>query len=193
MRATSIEAKNIGILEDVTIAIDKPLMAFYGEPMQGKTTILNCVRWVMGGPFPPDIIRHGAAEAFIQFKADDAGVPVVIRREFYRGKDQATKSREIVFTRAGVPVKSPVTEIKKFLNPFLLDQGYFASMSALERGRYLVQLFGVDTSEEDKAIAEAARKAQELRITVKAYGTIDTTRVEAVDVAAMQSELAAVR
>ena len=45
MKPTKLVIKNIGKIADETIAIDKPLILFYGEIKQGKTTILNCVRW----------------------------------------------------------------------------------------------------------------------------------------------------
>jgi len=45
MKVTHIKIKNIGIIADQKITIDKPLIIFYGETRQGKTTILNCVRY----------------------------------------------------------------------------------------------------------------------------------------------------
>ena len=82
----------------------------------------------------------------------------------------------------GGPVKKPVDAIKAHLNPYLLDQDYMRRMTTLERNRYLTELFGVDTAEEDGAILEAERQASQLRIKVKLYGALDLTPVERVDV-----------
>lgn len=193
MKATKLTVSNIGIVADAVIEINKPLIVFYGDIMQGKTTLLNSVKWVMGGAFPDDILRHGASEAFIQFEAVEDGKPVVIRREWYRGKDQTVKARAIQMTRNGVPVKKPVDEIARFLNPFLLDQDYLRKMNDRERAAYMVKLFAVDTSAEDAAIAAMAEEAAELRAKVKGYGEIDLTPAETVDVAALQAELTAAR
>lgn len=193
MRATKLTIRNIGIIADVAIDINKPLLVFYGDVMQGKSTILHSLQWCMGGAFPDDIIRHGQEEAFIQFEAVESGKPVVIRREWYRAKDQTTKARAIQMTRNGVLVKKPSDEIAKFLNPFLFDQDHLRNMSDLERQRFLVELFGVDTAAEDQEIAEAARAAAELRAKVKGYGSIDTTKVEAVDCQEIRERLQQVR
>lgn len=185
MKATKLTIHNVGIIADTIIQIDKPLLLFYGECKAGKSTILNSIRWVMGGAFPEDIIRHGEREAYIQFEGADDGKPWIIRREWYTAKDGTTKARSITFTRNGVLARKPVDEIAKFLNPFLLDQDHLRGMTELQRGRYLAELFGVDTTKEDLAIAEASRQAAELRMKVKAYGDIDLTPAEPVDVAAL--------
>ena len=52
MKPTKLIIKNIGKIPNETIEINKPLILFYGEIKQGKTTILNSVRWVCGGEFP---------------------------------------------------------------------------------------------------------------------------------------------
>ena len=41
MKAIKLIVKNIGIVADATIELNKPLIALYGEIKQGKTTILN--------------------------------------------------------------------------------------------------------------------------------------------------------
>ena len=62
MKALSLSVKNIGIIPDAVIPLDKPLICLYGEVRQGKTTFLNAVRWVFGGSFPTDIIRTGETD-----------------------------------------------------------------------------------------------------------------------------------
>ena len=46
MIVTELKIKNVGLIVDETIPLNKPLILFYGEIRQGKTTILNAVRWV---------------------------------------------------------------------------------------------------------------------------------------------------
>lgn len=183
MRVTNLTVKNIGIIKDSELPIDKPEIVFYGECKQGKSTILNAVRWAFGGAFPADILRRGQTEAFVQLEGTDSdGKPWCIRREWYKAKDHTTKAREVVYTRNGVPVRKPVDAIKQHLNPFLLDQDYLRRMTALDRSKYLVELFGVDTSEDDAVISETEESARQLRIKIKMYGQIDLTPVAAVNV-----------
>src|ERR1017187_6027165 len=155
IKPTKLIIKNIGKIADSTIEINKPLLLFYGEIRQGKSTILNCVRWVCGGEFPDDIIRHGEKDGAIELHFDGG----MIARSFYRSKDGTTKARAVTFVKNGRPVSSPVSEIKRLLNPFLLDQDFLRNKSELERKRYFVELFAVDTSALDTELFHSEQEA----------------------------------
>ena len=189
MKLKTLTIRNVGLIADTVIQLDKPLLLFYGEIRQGKTTILNAVRWVFGGSFPSDIIRHGEKEASVEL-AFEGGL---VSRSWYRAKDGSTKSRDVVFVRDGKPVSSPVSEIRRFLNPFLLDQDFLRNKTELERRQYFSELFAVDTKDLDAEYFEADRKAVSLRATIKGYGEIDLTPVERVEVADLNEQLSKVR
>lgn len=189
MKITSLKIKNIGLIADEEIKLDKPLILFYGEIRQGKTTILNAVRWVCGGSYPDDIIRHGEKDASIELGFDGG----CIRREWYRGKKGETKDRAVTFVRNGKPVSNPVAEIKRLLNPFLLNQDYLRQMTETERKAYFTEQFAVDTTELDKEAFNASQSAQALRSKLTGYGELDLKPVEAVDATALKKELADIR
>lgn len=170
---THLQVHNIGPIGDVDIRIDKPLVLFYGEIRQGKTTLLNAVRWAFGGAFPDDILRHGQDEGHIQIDLSNAS----LRREFYRAKDGTTKARAITFIRDGQAIKKPVDELRKLLNPFHLDPNHFAAKSDRDRRAFLLSLMPVDTAEHDAAIETLESKASTLRAEIKAAGEIDTAAV----------------
>lgn len=178
MQLKSIQIHNIGMVAYEDITIDKPLLLFYGDIMQGKTTILNAVKLCFGGAFPSDVIRHGEQEAHVQLTFDNA----VIRREFYRNAAGEVTARPITFIRDGLVVKKPVEAIKEFLNPFLLDQNHLFNMTELERKRFFIDLFGVDTSAFDKEYNILEGECKTLRIEIKSFGEIDLTPVEQIDV-----------
>lgn len=177
------------MIADTTIDLNKPLILFYGEIMQGKTTILNAVKFCFGGTYPADIIRHGQEEASVLLEFDNGS----ICREWYRGKDDVVNSRPIVFIKDGKKVGKPVDEIKKFLNPFLLDQDHLRKMTELERKKYFTQLFAVDTSEIDNEYSEIEAEARDIRAKIKGYGEIDLTEVKRIDVHSLRAELAQIR
>lgn len=194
MKALSLHIKNIGLVTDEVIEINQPLILFYGDIKQGKTTILNCFKWVCGGAFPDDIIQHGKNDASIDFKFDNA----MISRSFYRSKPDAegkttTKARDIVFIRDGKPVGNPVSEIKRLLNPFLLDQDYLKKMGDTDRKRWFGEFFAVDTSALDQERVVLDREATQLRATIKGYGEISLVKAEPVDPAALKGKLADIR
>lgn len=174
MKARKLIIKNIGIVGQAEIELNKPLLILYGEVRQGKTTALNAIKWVFGGKFPSDILKNGETEGSITLALDNG----TITRSFYRAKDGSVKARPIQFERDGAPVIDPVAEIKRFLNPFLLDQNFLFNKSELERKQYFASMFAVDTSGLDLAIQEAEEKAQETRAKLKGYGEINITPVE---------------
>lgn len=185
MKAIRLKINNLGKIANATIELDKPLLLFYGEIKQGKTTLLNAVRWVCGGSFPQDIIKHGEKEADVEFTLDVG----MITRSWYRGKGGVTKARDVEFIRNGRPVPSPVSEIKRLLNPFLLDQDFLRNKSETERRQYFTDLFAVETTELDTELFNSQKEAEKLRSTISAYGEIDLKPVEKVDVADLKTEL----
>jgi DNA repair exonuclease SbcCD ATPase subunit len=186
MKATKLHIKNIGLIAEEVLILDKPLILLYGEIRQGKTTILNCVRYVFGGEFPSDLLRHGEREGFIQLDFEDGRV----RREFYLSEAGVIKARPVVYVRNGVRVARPVTELEKFLNPFLLDQNHLVDKSELERKKFFAELFHTATEDLDRENAKLSTDAQELRATIKGYGDIDPVPIATVDVSALRTELA---
>jgi hypothetical protein len=189
MKVKSIQIKNIGLIESETIEFNKPLILFYGEIRQGKTTILNCVRWVMGGAFPADILRHGSQEGGIRLDFDTGS----ITREFYLGKDGSTKAREVAFIQNGTLVSSPVKALKALLNPFLLDQDYLRNKTEPERKRYFVEVFGVKTDDIDEKLTVAEGTAKLLRSKISAYGDINLTPYPRVRLEDIMASLQTVR
>jgi DNA repair ATPase RecN len=184
MKVKQLTIHNIGMIPQMDISFDKPLLLFYGEIMQGKTTILNAVKLCFGGAFPSDVIRHGENEAYVQLTFDNA----TIRREFYVSGESTVVARPISFVRDGEIVKKPVEAIKEFLNPFLLDQNYLFNMTELERTKYFIDLFGVNTATLDAEYKTLEAEAKDLRATIKGYGEVDLTPVEKVDVTALKEE-----
>lgn len=189
MKALSLKIRNVGMIGEATIEFNKPLLILYGEIRQGKTTALNSLKWVLGAPFPQDIIKHGCRDASITFAFEGGS----ITREWYIAKDQTTKGKPIVFVRDGKPVSNPVKEIEKFLNPFLLDQDYLRNMTELERKRYFTEIFAVKTDDLDSELIKGEGDARELRAKIKGYGDLDVTPVERINVDGLRKKLADIR
>jgi hypothetical protein len=169
MKAIKLTIKNIGLVADTVIQLNKPLIVLYGEIRAGKTTVLNSVKWVFGGTFPTDIIKQGEAEGSITLSLDCGA----ISRSFYVAKDGTTKARPVKFERNGAEVKDPVAEIKKLLNPFLLNQNHLIEKTELERKKFFAELFSVDTSGLDQEIVATELLAAATRSKLKGYGDID--------------------
>jgi hypothetical protein len=185
MKVKSITIKNIGLIENETIEINKPLLLFYGDIRQGKTTILNAIRWAFGGSFLADIIRHGQTEAVIDIVFDNGS----INRSFYVNKEGETTARPQNIVINGRVAK--VSDLKQFLNPFLLNQNYLVDMNKKdERSNFIIDLFGVNTVDIDTSITNNLKEASELRATIKGYGEIILTEVVKPELEKLEIELA---
>ena len=171
MRATRLNIKNIGIIEDVDIQLDKPLTVFFGQIQQGKSTILRGISILAGGSFPDDLLRHGATQGKI-FLGLDCGS---ICRTFYRQKTGGkTMARPIEYVRDGeVQRGNVVKQLSELFNPFLLDNDYFRRMNERQRRAYLLDVLDVDTSEQDGAIETLTRANTDLRAQLKGMGDIE--------------------
>jgi len=189
MKVTSLQILNIGLIEDETIQFDKPLLLFYGQVKQGKTTILNAVRWVFGGSFPADIIRPGADMGVISLNFENGQLV----RTFYRADNGEIKARPLRLTLDGISVARPVDKLKGMLNPFLLDQNFLTGKTELERKKYFAEMFNTSTAELDAEAAKANTEAAELRFKVKGYGDIDLTKHAHVSVSDLREALQAVQ
>lgn len=185
MRITGLTIKNIGAIADISLAIDKPLILFYGEIKQGKTTILNAIRYAFGGAFPVDLLKHGELEGIVQLDSDEGR----ITREFYRSEDGKIKARPLTVIKEGKRLPKPVEWLKKFLNPFLLDGDYLANMTPDERKKYFVDIFHTSTQALDEEYNQCEAKARELRAIIKGYGALDVERVDRVNVEDLKLKL----
>jgi len=185
MKIEKLVIKNIGIIGDQEIVFNKPLNIFYGEVRQGKTTILNAIKWCFGGKFPDDIIKHGESRASIELHFDKT----FVIRKFRKDKHGVTKAEKIEFVdESGELADKPSSAIEKFLNPFLLDQNHLVDMNEPSRKRFFVDLFGVDTSEIDKGLNILEKEASDLRVAIKAYGDISIEKVEPINIDVLKEE-----
>lgn len=185
MKILRLKIKNIGMIADEDVEINKPLILFYGDCCQGKSTILNAIRWVCGAAFPSDIIRHGEKEASIMLEFDGG----MVAKSWYINAKKETVGRAITFIRDGKPVESPISELKRLMNPFMLDQDFLVKKTELERKRYFTDLFAVDTTDLDKSIWTKGNDATKLRAKISGYGDIDVTPVLKVDTNSLEVEI----
>ena len=188
MHIIAIILTNVGIVRNATIRLDKVLTFIFGDIKQGKTTILNAVRWALGGPVPDDLITHGEDHASIRLELDKG----YIQRNFVL-KDNKTVARPIEFMYNGEKIKRPAEQIRMVMDPFIMNEEKLSSISDKELSSMLINILNVDTSDIDTAIAQAEETAKELRIEIKSYGDIDLTPVEVPDKEALIIEKQAIQ
>lgn len=183
MKILSLTIQNIGIIKKGTLKLDNPLTIIYGEIKQGKSTYLNAIRWAFGGSFPKDIITHGETEASIIIQLDSG----MIMRSFYFNKDGEITSRPQKIILNNRPAS--VNDLKRYLNPFLLDQEHLVKLKAgNERAQFINEIFQINTSEIDKELMAYETKAQGMRATIKAFGDVEVNPVTEPNIDALFEE-----
>lgn len=199
MKIVRLEIKNVKKIKDMAIDIvDINHAIFFGKVKMGKTTILDCVRWTFGGEkiIPNDVIKHGETEASIKVFLDSF-IEIETRIFLGRIKEEVVQKSTVSIyqhnkdlgTRAELKPEGGVrTFLLKMANEIQLNDNWFTSKSHLEQTRFFLELSEIDFTAEDKNIADAKKKAQELRAEVRAFGEISVTPVNKVDTAILQKQ-----
>ena len=63
---SSLHIKNIGIIEDLSIDLNKGLNVLTGETGAGKTLIIDSLQIISGGRFSKEMIRKGETNSFVE-------------------------------------------------------------------------------------------------------------------------------
>jgi len=184
MKLLKIEIKGIAKHADTTIVIDKPLTIIFGDVEQGKTTVLNVVRWGLGCIVPDKVVKEGCTEGDIFLTFDNA----TSHRSFYVNKEGSEVARPLEYIEGGRKINEPIKYLKTKINPFLLDNEYFMKMTATEQMRFFVALFGIDTSAENKTLTTYEELNKSLRSEIKGIGEIIPVVVAKPDLDALKAE-----
>ena len=110
---TTLHIKNVGIIDDLTIELDKGFNVLTGETGAGKTLIIDSINIISGGRFSKEIIRRGEEYSFVElnlFLENYDGFPdgnVVISREVHLNGRNTCKINGRLVT---------VTELKNFMS-----------------------------------------------------------------------------
>ena len=63
---TDLRVRDLGVIEDLTLAFGPGMTALTGETGAGKTLLVEALQLVLGGRADPGLVRAGAAEALVE-------------------------------------------------------------------------------------------------------------------------------
>ena len=63
---TDLHVRDLGVIEDLTLAFGPGMTALTGETGAGKTLVVEALQLVLGGRANPGMVRAGAAEALVE-------------------------------------------------------------------------------------------------------------------------------
>ena len=134
---STMHIKNIGIIEDLDIDLNRGLNVLTGETGAGKTLIIDSLEIISGGRFSKEMIRKGATNSFVELcmyepkseKAEDGNI-IVSREININGKNMCKINGRMV----------TVNELKDFMKEFIEIHGQNDNQSLLDNKKHLEYL-----------------------------------------------------
>ncbi len=136
---STLHIKNIGIIDDICIDLNKGLNVLTGETGAGKTLIIDSLGIISGGRFSKDMIRKGETNSFVEICMYDPenensidGNIIVSREINITGKNMCKINGRMV----------TVNELKNFMSKFIEIHGQNDNQSLLDNKFHLKYLDG---------------------------------------------------
>jgi len=152
---STLHIKNIGIIEDLSIDLNKGLNVLTGETGAGKTLIIDSLQIISGGRFSKEMIRKGESNSFVELcmyepkcENSEEGNIIVSREINLNGKNMCKINGRMV----------TVNELKEFMKNFIEIHGQNDNQNLLDNKKHLWYLDGFSGNE----LKELTKKYTEL-------------------------------
>ena len=136
---SSLHIKNIGIIEDLSVDLNKGLNVLTGETGAGKTLIIDSLQIISGGRFSKEMIRKGETNSFVELcmynpesKYSIDGNIIVSREININGKNMCKINGRMV----------TVNELKEFMMNFIEIHGQNDNQTILDAKSHIKYLDG---------------------------------------------------
>ena len=152
---STLHIKNIGIIEDLSIDLNKGLNVLTGETGAGKTLIIDSLQIISGGRFSKEMIRKGESNSFVELCMYEPNCEIsedeniIVSREInLNGKNMCKINGRMV----------TVNELKEFMKDFIEIHGQNDNQHLLDNKKHLGYLDGFV----EEKIKELIEKYKEL-------------------------------
>lgn len=135
----TLHIRNIGIIEDLSIDLNKGLNVLTGETGAGKTLIIDSLQIISGGRFSKEMIRKGETNSFVELcmyepenEEFQDGTIIVSREINNSGKNMCKINGRMV----------TVNELKSFMSKYIEIHGQNDNQNLLDNKLHLSYLDG---------------------------------------------------
>ena len=134
---TNLHIKNIGIIEDLEINLNKGMNVLTGETGAGKTLIIDSLGIICGGRFSKEMIRRGEDHSYVEiciYAPEDINSVdgnIIVAREIYSNGRNTCKINGRLVT---------VAELKNFMKNYIEIHGQNANQQLLESSTHIKYL-----------------------------------------------------
>ena len=131
---TTINIKNIGIIDNISIDLNQGFNVLTGETGAGKTLIIDSLAIICGGRFSKEMIRKGEdfsyIEACIYMPENESSIDgnIIVSREVYSNGRNSCKINGRLVT---------VTELKEFMKSIIDIHGQNDNQTILDKSSHI--------------------------------------------------------
>ena len=134
---TNLHIKNIGIIDDLEINLNKGMNVLTGETGAGKTLIIDAISVICGGRFSKEMIRKGENHSYVElciYAPEDINSVegnIIIAREIHSNGRNMCKINGRLVT---------VTELKNFMSNYIEIHGQNDNQQLLDNSTHIEYL-----------------------------------------------------
>ena len=134
---TNLHIKNIGIIEDLEINLNKGMNVLTGETGAGKSLIIDSLVVICGGRFSKEMIRKGENHSYVElcmYNPEDINSidgNIIVTREIYNNGRHMCKINGRLVT---------VTELKNFMSNYIEIHGQNDNQQLLDSRTHITYL-----------------------------------------------------
>ena len=134
---TNLHIKNIGIIEDLEINLNKGMNVLTGETGAGKSLIIDSISVICGGRFSKEMIRKGENHSFVEmciYAPEDLNSidgNIIVTREIYSNGRNMCKINGRLVT---------VNELKNFMSNYIEIHGQNDNQQLLDSRTHIKYL-----------------------------------------------------
>ena len=160
---TNLHIKNIGIIDDLEINLNKGMNVLTGETGAGKTLIIDSINIICGGRFSKEMIRKGENHSYVELcmyvpeDINSVDGNIIITREIYNSGRNMCKINGRLVT---------VAELKDFMSNYIEIHGQNANQQLLDNTthiKYLDNFSGEKIFEEKNKYKEKYIRYNEIK------------------------------
>ncbi len=127
----TLHIKNIGIINEISIDLNKGFNILTGETGAGKTLIIDSLEILAGGRFSKEMIRNGQSYSFVEMQMTLNNEEIIISREINVGGKNMCKINGRMVT---------VNELKNFMSKVIDIHGQHDNQYILEVSSHIKYL-----------------------------------------------------
>ena len=151
---TTLHIKNIGIIDDIVIDLNKGLNVLTGETGAGKTLIVDSLGIIAGGRFSKDMIRRGQNMSFVELALYLPDNPNSIDGNIVVSREINTSGKNLCKINGRLVT---VNELKNFMKNIIDIHGQYDNQTLMDtefHTKYLDKFIGTGIAEIHKKYVE---------------------------------------